>query len=106
MNKNQELEELNSQIAALESQKKTLVEQQSKLVNQLKQERADQLLANIDSILTLLPKHDRTSCSDKDPNNANHTRVRCSRCYALYAKDSGYWDADISLEISIRGPNH
>jgi hypothetical protein len=50
----------------------------------------------IDHILELIPEHGRTTCSDANPKNEH----RCSRCYALYAKQF-QWDSDRNLSITI-----
>lgn len=51
-------------------------------------------------INVLLPAHERTSCSDEDPNN--HYRARCARCALLEAQQSGFWDLDIDMTLNLK----
>lgn len=52
----------------------------------------------IDTLLLLVPEHDRTSCSDENPCNpggGGHP-ARCIRCALLRVKREGYSDLFVS----------
>jgi len=50
---------------------------------------------NINGLLACVPQHDRTSCSDENPNNTE----RCVRCDLLNIKNSGY-NSDVCIDIT------
>jgi hypothetical protein len=56
-------------------------------------------LSSVDFLLTLVPNHNQTSCSDKDVSNGDN--LRCSRCILLVAKRYAMWDEQASVEITI-----
>lgn len=57
---------------------------------------------NVELLLTLLPNHSRTSCSDEDRQEVIH---RCTRCFLLEIRDYDYWpdeDFDVEIDFCIR----
>lgn len=61
-------------------------------------ERADHVSKVVQNIKGLLPllHHSRTSCTDRDPSNADRG---CARCFALEVERSGWMDQEYTLEV-------
>lgn len=57
------------------------------------------IIDNVDSLLNLVPEHDRTSCNDTDMNNANS--FRCKRCLLLQLKRDGYMNRPFTIELFL-----
>lgn len=75
--------------------------EKARKAEEAKSERAEFLLENIDGLLPLMT-HQRTSCSDADPNNSSSFgRVRCAKCQVLMFKRDSWWDPD--FKISVEG---
>lgn len=66
---------------------------------QLKNQHAEVIIQNIDTLLLLVDKHDRTSCSDT--NNFNYDKGRCTRCALIQAEADGFWRNDLNLRITV-----
>lgn len=78
--------------------------EKQKLENQ-RRERDKFIYANIDAFLTLMPEHDRTSCSDKQPCNYglnSHGYPSCIRCFLLECKQRREWENDPLLDIDLK----
>jgi hypothetical protein len=61
------------------------------------------VLDHIDALLSLVPTHGRTSCSDENPCNAYNSR--CQRCSLLKAKE--YRDAsEIQVTVQVTHLSH
>jgi hypothetical protein len=56
--------------------------------------RASDNFARIDHFLAIVTEHNKTSCSDKNPDNPflHNGAVECARCFLLRSKDLGQWD--------------
>lgn len=66
-----------------------------------KKRRKDQndiIVKNVDVFLSLVPSHNRTTCSDDNPRNHH---VGCNRCILLQAKQSGYIDDVYKITIGF-----
>ncbi len=62
------------------------------------------VLQNVDTLLALTPKHERTSCADDHPNNyacGSHGEPRCNRCALLNIKENKY-NTDMIVQVSLR----
>ena len=73
------------------------------LENQERVEQAQKNLLLIPNLLLCI-EHSRTSCNDKNLQNAycNDARhPRCERCYLLVAQKDQYWPTDVDLRINI-----
>jgi hypothetical protein len=68
-------------------------------------ERRATLIPMLPALLTLVPDHDRTSCSDADPNNEYR---ECRRCILLYVKHAvdgwGEWPEEVTFEVMVHKP--
>lgn len=64
------------------------------------------IVTHIDTLLQLVPEHDRTSCSDSNPSNAASGRnPRCNRCQLLQIKQDMYNDSYIvKLSVEFQRP--
>lgn len=69
------------------------------------QDKADLALRNIDTLLSLVPNHSRTSCHDGKIVNgawsASNGGCRCVRCFLIEAKRDKYWNPDFELDINL-----
>lgn len=65
--------------------------------NEIRKERNALIVKHIDVLLELRPVHDRTSCSDEDPNNER----RCGRCALLYIKACDFNAEEVSIDILV-----
>ena len=64
-----------------------------------RQEFAISVGRHIDALLSLVPDHNRRSCSDALPSNADS--ARCTRCVLLYTKETGFLPAEFELSIEV-----
>lgn len=60
------------------------------------------VLQNVQLLLTLVPTHDTSNCSDETPKSAylDHGHARCRRCMLLHIQEHQYND-DVGLEIDL-----
>ena len=93
----QELAQLRSEVSELRKEAIAKEERIKELLVAQRFERAQNLLSHIDALLDLIPDHERTSCSDENPKNYG----RCARCTLLSFKESGHWDEDYDLRLSL-----
>lgn len=93
------LNELERKIAELEAQKARLLD--GERLRAVRRQREAQILAMVDTLLALVPEHDRTSCSDENPTNcvSYAGRLRCERCELLYARETGIVRFDVRLGL-------
>lgn len=80
--------------------KRELVRRKEQRYQLALEERTAQVYLWYDKIGALLNliDHSKTTCSDANPMNIRS----CSRCILLKFKNSGYWDSDYVLDISLR----
>jgi len=81
----------------LQDELKRRAEEAERLFNETRRKQADFWLENIDALITLVPEHSRTSCSDSNISN----EYRCTRCFLLCAKESNSWDYDRQLTLYV-----
>lgn len=100
------LEELKKQKAPLEKKRENLWHQITPIETEIadikesmKVIHSQFVVKHIDALLELVPDHDCTSCND---NNRRNVYENCTRCTLLEAKDMGYLDPEIELEIKIK----
>lgn len=55
------------------------------------------IVENVDTLLNLIPEHDRTSCNDED--RANARSFRCKRCVLLQIQKDGFMDNLFTIEF-------
>jgi hypothetical protein len=70
--------------------------------NKAQQAMKDLVLANVDTLLLLVPKHDTINCSDENTASGymDHGRPRCRRCRLLDIKRDGC-NTDTVLDVQL-----
>lgn len=69
--------------------------------------RFELLLEHRDTLLLLIGDHNKTSCSDEDPNNgagSSEYGARCNRCalLTLVASDYDTYDFDVEFNFGLK----
>ena len=85
-------------VVAAEQAKLTPLETEAKkLRDAIHRSHANVIADNIDTLLLVVPEHERTSCSDEDPSNEG----RCTRCNLLYIKENRWDAANFKFEVTV-----
>lgn len=94
------LREARSEVESEYDQKiKDLDDQMAPLEQEIQREMAARLIAALPTLLTLVPEHSRTSCSDEDAGNYDRG---CTRCQLLNIEEWNASDYEVDISVSER----